>query len=41
MLALAELEVVVLTAPSSTSSRTVVQDPDGRAVELHEVRCAE
>jgi catechol 2,3-dioxygenase-like lactoylglutathione lyase family enzyme len=38
MCALAQLDVVVLTAPGSSSvpSRAVVQDPDGRAVELTE-----
>jgi lactoylglutathione lyase len=38
--ALAELGAVVLTAPSPTSStpRAVVQDPDGRAIELREHR---
>jgi catechol 2,3-dioxygenase-like lactoylglutathione lyase family enzyme len=38
MHALAELDVAVLTAPSqsSTPSRAVVQDPDGRAIEIQE-----
>jgi hypothetical protein len=36
LLALAELGVDVLTPPGQSSARAVVQDPDGRAIEIRE-----